>query len=272
MTDVAAIQSVRLPTVSYAPFRLMEAMPWLMLAAATRVLTVKGGLVWLFAAVCSDIAIFLAFLLAARRMIELSDGKTGLYRLSFAQQLTLARKVMVPIILMMLVVSTIVFSLAARRTGLNLLLGFGGIAFDQWTPSGMVWSAFLAAVSLLLLLKAESTGKANLFDALRELWDRSVCMVPAIIAVSFADIGLSVCQGMVRSVCMPSSKALPRHRLSGHSSFSSSFSPLRRFESGQPSQFLCLHCASHTGVASPPPDPRRRIPTGLSIRIQKNVT
>lgn len=200
MTDVAAIQPVRLPTVSYAPFRLMEAVPWLMLAAATRVLTVKGGLVWLFAAVCSDIAIFLAFLLAARRMIELSDGKTGLYRLSFAQQLTLARKVMVPIILMMLVVSTIVFSLAARRTGLNLLLGFGGIAFDQWTPSGMVWSAFLAAVSLLLLLKAESTGKANLFDALRELWDRSVCMVPAIIAVSFADIGLSVCQGMVRSV------------------------------------------------------------------------
>jgi hypothetical protein len=64
----------------------------------------------------------------------------------------------------------------------------------------MVWSAFLAAVSLLLLLKAESTGKANLFDALRELWDRSVCMVPAIIAVSFADIGLNVCQGMVRSV------------------------------------------------------------------------
>ena len=84
MTDVAAIQPVRLPTVSYAPFRLMEAMPWLMLAAATRVLTVKGGLVWLFAAGCSDIAIFLAFLLAARRMIELSDGKTGLYRLSFA--------------------------------------------------------------------------------------------------------------------------------------------------------------------------------------------
>jgi hypothetical protein len=131
MTDVAAIQPVRLPTVSYAPFRLMEAVPWLMLAAATRVLTVKGALVWLFAAVCSDIAIFLAFLLAARRMIELSDGKTGLYRLSFAQQLTLARKVMVPIILMMLVVSTIVFSLAARWTGLNLLLGFGGIAFDQ---------------------------------------------------------------------------------------------------------------------------------------------
>ncbi len=200
MTDAIAIQPVRLPTVSYAPFRLMEAVPWLMLAAAMRVLTVKGGLVWLFASICSDIAIFLAFMLAARRMIELSDGKTGLDRLSFTQQLTLARKVLVPVILMMLGVSITVICMGARWTGLNLLLGFDGIAFDQRTPSGMVWSAFLAALCLLLLLKAESMGKANLFHALRELWHRSVCMVPAIIAVSFADIGLSVCQGIVRTV------------------------------------------------------------------------
>lgn len=86
MTDAVAIQPIRLPTVSYGPFRLTEAVPWLMLAAAMRVLMVKGGLVWLFASVCSDIAIFLAFMLAARRMIELSDGKTALGRLSFAQQ------------------------------------------------------------------------------------------------------------------------------------------------------------------------------------------
>src|SRR6185437_3635713 len=81
-----------------------------------------------------------------------------------------------------------VVCMGAHWTGLNLLLGFDGIAFDQVTPSGMVWSAFLAAVCLLLLLKAESTGKANLFDTLRELWQRSVCMVPAIITVSFVDI------------------------------------------------------------------------------------
>jgi hypothetical protein len=200
MTDAVAIQPIRLPTVSYGPFRLMEAVPWLMLAAAMRVLTVKGELVWLFASICSDIAIFLAFMLAARRMIELTDGKTALGRLSFAQQLIMARTVLVPVILMVLVVSIAVVCMGARWTGLNLLLGFDGIAFDQGTTSGMVWSAFLAAVCLLLLLKAENTGKAKLFDALRELWQRSVCMVPAIITVSFADIGLSVIQGIVRTV------------------------------------------------------------------------
>jgi hypothetical protein len=200
MTDAVAIQPIRLPTVSYGPFRLMEAVPWLMLAAAMRVLTVKGGLVWLFASIFSDIAIFLAFMLAARRMIELTDGKTALGRLSFAQQLIIARTVLVPVILMILVVSITVVCMGAHWTGFNLLFGFDGIAFDQKTPVGMVWSAFLAAVCLLLLLKAENTGKAKLFDALRELWQRSVCMVPAIITVSFADIGLSVVQGIVRTV------------------------------------------------------------------------
>jgi len=154
MTDAVAIQPIRLPTVSYGPFRLMEAVPWLMLAAAMRVLTVKGGLVWLFASICSDIAIFLAFMSAARRMIELTDGKTALGRLSFAQQLIMARTVLVPVILMILVVSITVVCMGAHWTGFNLLFGFDGIAFDQRTPFGMVWSAFLAAVCLLLLLKA----------------------------------------------------------------------------------------------------------------------
>lgn len=200
MSGSIAIQPIRLPTVSYGPFRLMEAVPWLMLAAAMRVLSVQGGLMSLLAGICSDISIFLAFLLAARRMIELADGQTGLKTLSFGQQMALARKVMIPIIVMILVVSVAVFNIGARWAGLNLLLGFDGIAFDQLTSGGMVWSAFLAAMTLLLLLKAESAGKANLFGGLKELWQRSVCMVPAIVAVTFANIGLSTIQGMVRGI------------------------------------------------------------------------
>ena len=74
----------------------------------------------------------------------------------------MARTVLVPVILMILVVSITVVCMGAHSTGFNLLFGFDGIAFDQRTPFGMVWSAFLAAVCLLLLLKAESTGKAKI--------------------------------------------------------------------------------------------------------------
>lgn len=196
-----SMQPVRLPTVSYGPFRLMEAVPWLMLASALRIVAVVvHGLVGLLAAVCSDVAIFLAFLLAARRMIEMTDGETGLGRLSFTEQLLLARKVLVPIILMMLFAGIAVAATGAGWMAQNLMLGVDGIAFDQYTAIGMAWSAFLAAVMLLMVLRAESGGDATLPAAFREFWQRASCMVPAILAVAAAHVGLSVVQGMVRAV------------------------------------------------------------------------
>jgi hypothetical protein len=200
MSSIAVPQPIRLPTVSYGPFRLMDAVPWLMLAAALRIIQWMGGLQALFAAIGADLSIFLAFLLAARRMIELADGKTALGKLSFTEQLILARKVMIPILLLMVAASIAVFAAGARWTELSLLVGFDGIAFDQFTAPGMAWSALLATVTLLTVLRAESTGNANLFEVLKELWQRSVCLVPAIIAVTVAHIGLSAVQGVVRRV------------------------------------------------------------------------
>jgi hypothetical protein len=193
-----AIQPVRLPTVSYGPLRLMEAVPWLMFATAMRIIQSMGGLQAVFAAVCSDLSIFLAFLLAARRMIELNDGKTGLGKLSFTEQMILARRVMIPVLLMMIAVSFVVFSAGAHWTGFYLLAGFDGIAFDQFTYFGMVWSAFLAVVVFLMVLRTERARRASLFAVLKELWQRSVCIVPAIIVVTAAYIGLSAVQGVVR--------------------------------------------------------------------------
>jgi hypothetical protein len=200
MANSAAIQPSTLPIVSYSPFRLIEAVPWLMLASALRMLQAQGGLMWLIAGVCSDLAVFLAFLLVARRMIELANGQTALGRLTFTQQLSLAWKVVLPITAMIVIVSTLTFAAGAKWIGLNLLFGFDGIAFDQWTRPGMVWSAFLAAITLLMLLKAENTGKANLFECLRELWRRSPCIVPAIVTITIANAGLGIAQGLVRGL------------------------------------------------------------------------
>ena len=169
-----------------------------MLATALRIVQSMGGLQALFAAICADLSVFLAFLLAARRMIELTDGQTGLGKLSFAEQLMLTRKVMIPILVFMLVAAIVVFGVGARWTGLHLLVGFDGIAFDQFTYLGMMWSAVLATTTLLLLLKVENGGGSSLAAVFKELWRRSPCMVPAIIAVTAAHIGLSAVQGIVR--------------------------------------------------------------------------
>lgn len=202
MSEAAAVavQPVQLPTVSYGPFRLTEAVPWLMFATAMRIVEVMGGTVGLCASVCSHLSIFLAFLLAARRMIELADGTTGLGRLSFLEQLILARKILVPVVLLMLASCLFLIGTGALWTAFHLLLGIDGVAFDQNSYVGMLWSAFLAAIMLLMVLKAESTGHANLFAIVKELWQRAPCMAPGIAAVAAADIGLSVVQGMVRVV------------------------------------------------------------------------
>lgn len=202
MSDAVVLpgQPIRLPVVSYGPFRLVEAVPWLMFATAMRIIQVQGGFVAIFAMVASHIAIFLAFLLAARRMIELAEGTTGLGKLSFRDQLILARKVMIPLALLILAVSLAVSAAGAPWLGRNLLLGFDGIAFDQFTLTGMGWSAFLAAVLLLMVLKAESGGRASLFVALRELGRRAACMVPAIAVLTVTDMLLSGVQGLVRGV------------------------------------------------------------------------
>lgn len=103
MSNAIAIQQaglppLRLPTVSYGPFQLFEAVPWLMFATAMRIIAVQGGLVAITATLCANLSVFLALLLAARRMIELTDGKTGLGKLDFGEQLVLARRVLTPVL------------------------------------------------------------------------------------------------------------------------------------------------------------------------------
>ena len=81
-----------------------------------------------------------------------------------------------------------------------MLLGFDGIAYDQQTIDGFLWSAFLAALTLLLVLRFEKAGDADLVAAFKELWSRVYYLAPAILLVILIDIGLSILQGAARGV------------------------------------------------------------------------
>jgi len=65
-----------LPQVSFGPFRFLEALPWLVLAAAMQVIAFGGGPVALPAIVVASIAVLHAFLVVAQRSIELADAST----------------------------------------------------------------------------------------------------------------------------------------------------------------------------------------------------
>lgn len=178
----------------------MEIVPWMMLSAAVRVLSVQGGLTALVSMQISDLCLFIAFLLAARRMIESAGGVTSLGRLDFRQQVTMGRRILLRVVGVMIAGAALVSALGIQPSGARMLLGFDGIAYDQQTIDGFLWSAFLATLTLLLVLRFEKAGDARLVPVFGELWSRAFYLVPAILLVAFVDIGLSILQGAVRGV------------------------------------------------------------------------
>jgi hypothetical protein len=198
VTPAAPLSPLPVPKLSITPLRLMEAVPWLMLASAIRFVAYGNKLLAL-ATVMADLSLFLAFLLAAHRMIEFADGGTRLGWLSFHEQIELGWRVVHRVVLLLIVAALAFYVLGAREIAPYLMLGFDGIAFDQFTKTGMIWSAALAVIVLLMVVQAGLNRSVTLSGALRQLWQCSACLLPAIVAVAVFQFGLSFVQAFARS-------------------------------------------------------------------------
>jgi hypothetical protein len=92
-----------------------------------------------------------------------------------------------------------VFAVGARELAPYMLMGFDGIAFDQFSKAGMVWSSVLAAVVLLMVVQAGLDRKVTLLGTLHELLARSACLLPAIVVLAAFQFGLTFVQGAARN-------------------------------------------------------------------------
>jgi hypothetical protein len=195
----SVLRPAALPTVSFGPFQLLEAMPWLMFASAMRFVAYTNPILAVPAIALASYAILLAFLLAARRMIEIADGTTQLGKLAFADQLRLARRILGRIVLLLIGAATLA-AFFVPKLAIYLFAGFDGIAFDQFSRIGIAWSVILATIVLLMVVRAGDAGEVTLIDAVRELWSRWLCLVPAIILLTLLLIALSAIQGEARGL------------------------------------------------------------------------
>src|SRR5215510_7747078 len=143
------------PQPQFGPFRLLQALPWLVMAAAMRVIAFGGGAVALPAIVVADLAVLQAFLATATRSIEAEGGQTGLGNLDFLEQFQLMRVVLWRIVGLMVAVALALALAGFTKTAPVFLTGIDGMAFDQVTVTGKFWSAFIAAIILLILVGAE---------------------------------------------------------------------------------------------------------------------
>ncbi len=187
------------PQTQFGPFRLLQALPWLVLAAAMRVIAFGGGAVALPAIIVANLAVLQAFLATATRSIEAEGGQTGLGDLDFLEQFQLMRVVLWRIVGLMVAVAMAMAMLGFTGMAPDMLYGIDGMAFDQHTVTGKFWSAFIAALILMILVGAErDRGKVRLFAALGEFTRRWYWLGGAVVVLGIAYLGLGVVQSWVR--------------------------------------------------------------------------
>jgi len=154
MNDGILARALGLPRTSYGPFRYVEAVPWLMLATAFRIIYVTTPYA-VPAFLIANIAIFLAFLLVTRRVIHLADGRTRLGDLTLAEQVSLALRILARIVLLMLGAMILASLLGSSYVAAEIMYGFDAIAFDGTSVRSKVVAGILAALILLMVLQRD---------------------------------------------------------------------------------------------------------------------
>lgn len=113
----------------------------------------------------------LALLLGARRMIELTDGRTGLGALQFGEQTAFSRAIVGRVSLVLLgltllsEIAALVLHLPFEHLPFKTISpigAFNGIAFDQFHDIGRLWTAIISAFVILLVIEKGEGRTPNL--------------------------------------------------------------------------------------------------------------
>jgi hypothetical protein len=189
-----------LPQTSFGPLRLLPALPWLILAAAMRVIAFGGGAVAFPAIVVATVAVLHAFLVTAQHAIEASGGQTGLGELDLTEQLRLSLSILWRVVLLMLAAELALYAVGYASLAPHMMAGLDGMAFDQFTTPGKFWSATIAALVLLMVVHAEKNGgDVAFFVAVTEFGRRGLWLGTAVIVLGAVYLVLGFGQDVVRS-------------------------------------------------------------------------
>jgi hypothetical protein len=202
------------PSVSFGPFRFLEAMPWLVLAASMRVIAFNSPIIAIPAIGFASIAVLHAFLVVTQRSIELAQGQTSLGALTFQEQSRLTRAVLWRIALLMIAATSAAAAVGYADFAPYLMGGLDGMAFDQPTSVGKFWSALVAALVLLMIVGAEQhRGRVGFWKAVDEFARRSLWLGAAVIALGVIYLGLGTGQGLTRNAIWQFYQTSPLHPL-----------------------------------------------------------
>ena len=180
--------------VEFGPFRFSEAIPWLLIASALRVLLYERAIALsIVAIVLMQMAIFMAFAAVAHSTVKSSGGDSKLEGLSLLGKVFLMKRVMkktikfqVILILATSVLGHVLFDLVGLDTkgishlAINFFWSFTGMIYTDGFLGARVGSALVAVVTFLLVIAAASNRPVKLREVLRNLKQHWFAMALAI--------------------------------------------------------------------------------------------
>jgi hypothetical protein len=192
-------------SVGFGPYMLVETIPWLLLATAIRgyARQMESGLA-LLVLVVVQFALFMAFLVACHRTIQLAGGTTDLGRLSFNEQCALARGVLGRMFgLFFAVVSIALFIGVDKFHAAVFWLGFDGIVYNWPSNTLLIWSAVVATIAFLMVIEKGAGREPKFPSVWRHFMDRWRYLFAAIIAIIGFQIASNFVQAYAAGIVQP---------------------------------------------------------------------
>lgn len=173
--------------IRFGPYLHLESVPWLLLATVfrARAKTTPDDLSALVYSAAGEFALFLAFLIASQRMIQLWGGSTSLDRLEFKEELRLAWSALWRLNLMYLLLTLFAIVMGMEKlNAVGFFFGFDGIVIKWhacWLP---LWSAVVACLLFLFVVERGMDRKPKGYRVLLQFLRQIRYLLPVIIVLT----------------------------------------------------------------------------------------
>lgn len=175
-----------LPSVNFGPFKLLEAVPWLVFATGLRYLATNWGVIGILLLAFSVYATLIAFVVCVRRMFIVQNVDKALIGWSVPQQFQAAKMLFLRLLALCSLATLLWLPFFKGDDLIAFLVGPDGIAFDTLDVAFFVkpWCAVCAGLAFLMLLQQDRGEKRVCVAALTEFARRALYLVPALVLMT----------------------------------------------------------------------------------------
>lgn len=145
--------------------------PWMLLATVVRTFGVVGlpeGMLLIYG---SEIVLFVAFLIACQRSIELTGGSVAFSQLGVFRRMAMAKDILWRVALLGLIAHyAAVFAGLPFVYRVAVVYGFDGLAFNRFQNFMLLWGVLIGLLTFLMAVDKARGEPATLYGAIALLW------------------------------------------------------------------------------------------------------